>query len=116
MDVAVLEAQIEIVRSLGQSNDGLGMPTLIYESLCHCFLSSVMITGDEFMKQPLDQVRSKMMMRVGAAYAGIRLSVPELSKWGSTPAPELRVMFQEFSAKEGIRNVAEYSNGQLALK
>jgi hypothetical protein len=116
MDIAVIQAQLDIIRSLSQSNDGLGMPTVSYDQACHCFVSSVMIIGDEFMKQSLEQVQSKMIMRAGAAYVGIRSSVPELSKWGSNPAPEIKVTFQEFSAKGGIRSVAEYSNGQLILK
>jgi hypothetical protein len=112
MDVAVLRANIEVVRSYMS----IDVPTIYYDSSCACFVAHAIITS-ESMKEPLDQVRGRLMGLAFNARRALEIEFPELSKAGTSPDRDFRMKFFELNTKNtsASRDLAEYVDGKIVF-
>ncbi len=121
MDLALLRANLDMVRK----NTSLEVPTVYFDSSCGCFVGQATIT-DGLMKQPLDQVRAKLMAIAYIARESLRFEFPELSKTelgpkaGAAPIPDrdFKMTFFELNLQEPDKSmdVAEYVDGKIVFK
>jgi hypothetical protein len=113
MDVAVLRANINVVRSFM----ALDVPAIYYDSSCACFTAHATITSD-LMKEPLDTVRSKLMSIARIARRNVEAEFPELSKLGTVPDRDFKMTFFELNTQkpDASRDLAEYTNGRIVFK
>jgi len=109
MEIAVLKANIEVVRSMISD-----APKIYYDSSCACFLARVTITSD-WTKEPIDKVRARFMQVAGTALFALFAESPDN---GPISERDVKVTFIELNGKnpETSHVVAEYVNGNIIFK
>ncbi len=113
MDLALLRVNIEIVRD----NLTFEVPRVHYDSSCTCFVAHSTVTSD-LTKQPLDEVRGRLMALAAIARRDLALEFPELSKSGTVPDRDFRMTFYELNLQkpDASHDLAEYVDGKIVFK
>ena len=113
MDLAVLRANVDAVRSFVSFE----VPTIYYNWSCTCFVAHATITS-ELMKEPLDQLRTRLMATAQTARSALEVEFPELYKSGTVPDRDFKMTFFEMNLKtpEASRDIAEYTDGKIVFR
>jgi hypothetical protein len=115
MQLAVLEANIEVIRNLLPSETGTGIPTVYFDPSCPCLLGTSLISSD-LMKKPLDEVRHRLLNAAIMTRTYSSFDLPEISEWKSdVPDPYFKMRFRQFKGNSVVV-VAEYVDGKIVFK
>ena len=114
IQVALIEANLQIIRSRTDYSNGIAMPSIAYDGNCRCFHGWAPISSS-LSKEPIDKVREALLFCVTDTYVALRFSVPELPE---DPKNAKRLFSMEFVQirPSGNQTFAEFKDGELILR
>jgi len=114
IQLALIEANLQIIRSRADYSNGIAMPSVAYDGNCRCFNGWAAISTS-LSKGPIDKVREALLFCVIDTYVALRSSVPELPE---DPKNTQRLFSMKFVQilPEGNQTFAEFKDGELILR
>ena len=113
--LSLLEANSEIVRELSSMDQGYQIPSVSYDVASACFVATTIVSPD-FMKQPLETVRTKLWILVVQTRVALKSQFPEISDFKEGRAdPDFRMRFRQLKGTS-YEVLAEYADGKLFFK